>query len=122
MEHSELKNFRFTLVEYTVKTVSLSAETCAFHAHVQIADKSLEVRPHECNPTSVFKRIMKKHSSELDFLLYIGEPITVDVQDDHIFTCSVGKKNQKYWLSDSHEVLDLILELDEDQIQGKSSE
>jgi len=85
-------------------------DTATFHANVVVGEKSLEVRPHECNPTAVLKRVMKKHEN-FDFLLYIGEA-TTNLEEleqmPHVFTCSVAKKTQKYYLSDFEDVVGLM--------------
>jgi hypothetical protein len=85
-------------------------DNATFHANIVAGARSLEVRPHECNPTAVLKKLMNKYG-DFEFMLYIGEPTTN--QDElekmpHVYTCSVSAKNQKYYLADHREVLSLM--------------
>lgn len=109
-----------TFGAFRAQELQCHLETSTFHAHVQVSEKTLEVRPHECNSTSVIRRILKKHPNN-DFMLYVGEATSAELSDKHLFTCSVGKKHQKYWLNDCNEVLDIIAGLDEEETNRDSS-
>ena len=75
-------------------------DTTTFPANVVSGDRNVEVRPHECNPTATLKKLMNKHS-DFDLIVYIGEAPNIDFSEDHrVFTCSIGQRNQKYYLND----------------------
>lgn len=100
-------------------------DNSSFPAQVIMSDKSVEVRPYECNYTSVLKKILARHP-DYDFVLYIGEPSNIGKQfmmqkyvlittlltdfgdDRRVFDCGVGKKNQKFYLNDTGDVLRLV--------------
>lgn len=82
----------------------------SFKANIVVGDSSLEVKPHECNVTSVLKRIISRHE-DCEFLLYIGD--SPSNQEElrkmpHVFTCGVGIKNQKYYLEEMEEAVSLL--------------
>jgi hypothetical protein len=77
--------------------------------NVVSVNKTIEVRPYECNSTTIVKKITSKFP-DFDFMLYIGEPINIEFppEKNAIFTVSVGSKSQKYYLHSSNEVVYLL--------------
>jgi len=83
-------------------------DTTTFPANVVSGEKSVEVRPHECNATSMLKKLMNKHT-DFDIMVYIGDPSNLDFTDDRkVFNCGIGQKNQKYYFTDSEEVVSFL--------------
>jgi len=83
-------------------------DVTAFPVHVVSGEKTIEVRPHECNNTSTLKRLMNK-KPDYDFLLYIGDRVNIDFPEDKaIYTCGVAQKSQKYFLPDTEEVVNFL--------------
>lgn len=84
----------------------------SFPVEVVATEKSIEVRPYECTFTIAMKKILacqipetpKKH-----FLFYCGPPVNVDFTGiDTVITCDIGFKNQKYFLNDQEELVELL--------------
>eukprot|EP01114_Cavostelium_apophysatum_P002573 TRINITY_DN1228_c0_g1_i2.p1 TRINITY_DN1228_c0_g1~~TRINITY_DN1228_c0_g1_i2.p1 ORF type:complete len:776 (+),score=198.46 TRINITY_DN1228_c0_g1_i2:1922-4249(+) len=83
-------------------------DVTTFPANVVAGDKTVEVRPHECNATTMLKKLMNRNV-DFDAMVYIGDTPNIDFNDDkRVFTCGVGHKNQKYFLNDSEEVVSFL--------------
>jgi len=86
-------------------------DTTNFPVNVVSGDKTIEVRPHDCNPTATMKKLLNKNA-DFDMMLYIGDPSNIDFNDDNrVFTCGIGQKSQKYYLNDSEAVIAFLDEL-----------
>jgi trehalose 6-phosphate synthase/phosphatase len=91
-----------------------------FHAYVGLGEKTIEVRPYQCNYTTVLKKLMNQHP-DFSVLLYIGDATNLDCADDkRIITCGVGNKNQKYYLNEPEEVLALLALLAESNLASST--
>jgi hypothetical protein len=79
-------------------------------------DKTIEVRPYECNYTIALKKILSSSLNNPnnieDFVLYCGPMVNIDFSAfPWVFTCDVGSKNQKYYLNDQEEMVALLEKL-----------
>jgi len=94
---------------FRAKELQSHLDKCSFPVHVVSVNKAIEVRPYECNSTTIVKRIINKHS-DYDFLFYVGEQINVDSFSENaaVFTCGVGQKNLKYYAQNSEEIVFLL--------------
>jgi len=99
-------------------------DVTTFPVNVISGEKTIEVRPHECNATSTLKKLMNKNP-DADLLLYIGDPTNLDFSEDkNVFNVSVGQKNQKFYLQDVDDVivtLDKLSNLGNEPISGNQS-
>jgi len=94
---------------FRAKELQSHLDKCTFPVNVINLNKTIEVRPYECNSTTVLKKIIHK-IPDYNFLLYIGEPVNIDFSESEaaIFTCSVGQKTQKFFLQNPDEVIHIF--------------
>ena len=85
---------------------------CTLPVNVVNVNKTIEVRPYECNSNTILRKIMSKYP-DYDMVQYIGEPVNLEVEDmsKKIYTCGVGAKNQMYYLQNPEEVVTLLEKL-----------
>jgi len=86
-------------------------DTTNFPVNVVSGDKTIEVRPHDCNPTATVKKLMKKNE-DFDMMVYIGDATNIDfTEDKRVYSCGIGNKTQKYYLNDSEAVVSFLEEM-----------